>query len=527
MSEIGGPDTREMGIESGGGRPKGFDIEHQLATPIPGAEKRGGAGAGRIGRLKKRGKGGSSGVSAEEMRRMMGFGELPRIEVEGRDESIFNLDFLKKHGLPDTIYVPGITKLGYANEGQDVLSLITTIYKTGTTPPELAFKYIKDAIKSETHGAEAMKKINEAQEAWQKFRDGVIPLILFRIRNKEGYLSTYGGDSEKGIGGLLEPLPPAGRNSSGIDINLVDIVAAWKDDALAKRALAIFEYADGMDVGNMNKKDKKFAERYKKRFNAVMSAQKGEEGYYKANGSVQADMVAKTGQIAKEVAKYLRCDEGRVQLMFTLYTILGGPQMVGEYRELWQDYPVLQDHMGAVNSFENGDDVMMKRLIVKLKPGDDEIGFGYASERLKNEGVDGLFDSLLKLKDPHLLWKYWSGAVFVLSTMKKIKLMQDGKDSFPDASKRGPEIAKLAEALGQGDPPQITKETVEAIKKMPFYKTKGVLFKAGQQVTMERETAIIASMREDVLDTIATINKPAKILDKTPLGRLKRRLRRG
>lgn len=425
---------------------------------------------------------------------------------EGIDHSAFDPSFVKQLGLPTVIYEIPSTFSQKTIRGYDTATLLTKLFNSGDLLPMFSYQNIMYTLGSEISDAEVYK----AFDGFHNLNNAVVPLVLGRFKTGEG--SFYSMVGENGTGGIL--------NKGQGNLDMGEIVPAFRNDTLAKRALAILLAADGVaedgyKVGEINPSDQALANELKPRFRDLMRTnviKGGRPALNKEPGYSQRECVAYIdNEVAGQIAKHLGCDTGRVDLMVMLYTALcGGPRMV-EYREAHQRFPVLRTVPCKVNprtGLVEGD-VVMAPMLRKLKIADDAkvriynpgtrqmevvkerdpetgkmkdkivagLGFGYVERQLNLRGIDGLFDALLMLKDGHDLWKFYPAQVFI--AMKKVEDIQDGNDSFSDINERKKEIAKLVDPFAAGDPPQIRTETLETIKRMPVYGGKGQLAEAG------------------------------------------------
>jgi len=445
--------------------------------------------------------------------------DVTRVAPRELDHAAFSPEFVKQLGLPTVLYeIP--QQFGQKTvRGYDTATLLTKMFNNGDLLPMLSYQNIMYTLGTEISDTEVYR----AFEGMHILKNAIIPLVLGRFRTGEGsFMSMVGKD---GQGGLL--------NKGEGNLDLREIIPAFRTDTLAKRALGILLAADGVaehgsetktgnelqgyEVGEINAADQALADRLKPEFRKFMRegvVKDGRPALKKEPGYSQRECVEyMDNKVASEIAKHLGCDVGRVDLMVMLYTALcGGPRMI-EYREIYQRFPVLREadpcRIQDVTGLIKGD-VIVAPLLRKLKVADDEkvreydpktgqmkvvqeidpktgkkkdkttagLGFGYIERQLKERGVDGLFDALLLMKDGHDVWKYWPAMVF--DAMKKVEDIQKGEDSFLNEAERRKRIAEIMDPFAAGDPPQITTKTLEAIKKMPAHAGRGKLAEAGR-----------------------------------------------
>ncbi len=420
---------------------------------------------------------------------------ITREHAVGGDNSIFDDDFVSTHGLPVEIFSRpmeiGATKV----QGIKTATLLGQVFSSGTVMPEFSWENIRYTIEGDYQndpvGRE--KALRKAFSAFNELQNGIFPLMMARWSTKEGSLASLGGRDLQG--GAL--------NKGKGTIDMSETIPAFAKDEKAKRALAILLAADGYWVQGMPLPDKALADEFAPRFKDLLVNAEHDKGWSKVRktaGYTQADCVEYMDkEVAGRIASHLGCDLGRVDLMVMFYTALGGSQRVIDYRELYQRFPVLRTadprRYNAEKKKWEGD-VFMSPLLHKLKLGNDredrqgdalgdgDLSFGYVERQLSTKGINGLFEALTVkpgLRDGHDIGKYVAGLDVVFSAMKKVEDIQKGDDSYTSAIDRRKKIAELVDGFAQGDPPQFSPKTLEAIKNLPVYSGIGKLAEAGNR----------------------------------------------
>ena len=451
-----------------------------------------------------------------------------RIPPEKRTDAAIDEDFLRTFGLPETVY--GHAELGengYEALGHDVAGLLSDYFVTGVVPSELNIENMKREIRRLANGGRGVaEKLSALTNTVAELQGAIFPLIEFGFKFKDGKFQSLGGNGKDALGLLHE--------KSELKLNVPYMCEVWGKDDLAKRSLGMWlamddrvAWGDGRFRADQRKgegdrtyrkvevvadKDTVFREwdhekkdfdlhRVKKGERVVLSVAVGEiadkDALFalkfagemkrllytspKSENDLQAETRDQLKLVAEEMATHLsgnndrsvRCGTARTNMMLRFATILGFRPMFGEYRKFYTETGPYETLVSA-----DPDDVVLKPLLYKIKLGNQAVSFGFVEKQLAT-GVGAMLGAVGKLGNPYDLQKYYGGLAAVMDTMKKSKLIEEGEDQYPDTGTRYKERDTLYQSLTTMEIPQISRLTLEKLKKRKVYGGKGKAREAG------------------------------------------------
>ena len=371
---------------------------------------------------------------AEAFQAMAGAG-VELVETDKPTKGLFSREFLRRHGLPEKYKV--VLTAGKAYE-VDVLGALEKMYDLSQIPEWLVTP-------------EFVRACDNPEKA-RFFVWGIAPLIRLVDREYDGKWSTL-SDPEARTGLLSE-----------VGFSMRGVAAAFKDDEVAKRCLAIFLQMDSRTYwdGRTRVVDiERFMGRDDARIAARMSGEYMEALRRDHLAWSQKEAKAWMKEKAAGVANQVGCDRGTAEMMMELATLINGSPIITDQRAFLNKHGELFMKVGG----ERAALPLLAKIFMRMgEKGGKKVPM-YLVNWLNWKGVDGLFNGMLGMTEVRYFQAVQEMAL-IKSTMDVVDRMVRWEGEAKMMDTKYQVKAKIAELVGKlrtSEVPAIERGTEEVI----------------------------------------------------------------